>query len=207
MAKLIKDYSFRELDKGYLFIKSEALAGVMGQFFEAVAGANGVLVYGFIDHAEGLGFEVLAMASLDEGKLQLGQGKDELSLKLKFSDVEEEEAMALPANLPAWERFATKVASVETDHSVTEAVLDTRKVLNLDSCRVEGVPDEVLVYLVKGELVETCQVRLEGIQKMFFVGTLLQEPSLEFGVHEGDSISFYNVKNEQGIMCMAIFPE
>jgi len=205
MSNSIGEFSFRELVDNYIFLKNNLLANSLEQFFEWEELCNGVLLYCYNDHLTGLGFEVLTIGQLADGKLKLGEAKVEFSLQLSFADIVEEEALVLPHNLPVWERFANKIASVELQHSVSEDVLATRSVVNLDVCRRDGYPDEVLVYLSKEDLVESCQVRLEGIEKMFLVGTLLQEPSAIFGLHEGDSLSFYNVKNEQGIMCLAIF--
>lgn len=207
MGKIIKDYSFRELEQGYFFIKNAEIVKLMGQFFECAEDANGILLYGYNDHYSGLGFEVLATASLSNGKLKLGKGNDEVSLQLKYSDIAEEETFALSSSLPVWEQFTAKIAKVPVMHEVTESVLATRNVLNLDACRNIEVPDVVTVQLVKGELVEACPVRLEQIQKMFLQGILLAEPNTAFGVHEGDTLNFYNVKNTQGIMCIAVFPE
>ena len=206
MAKKIREFNFRELDKSYIFVHNPILAKAMEPFFDT-ENSNGLIVYGYNDHIQGLGFEVLAAANLDNGRLQLGKGNNDISLQLKVSDILEEEAITLPRDLPVWGQFADKQAIVEAKHCVNEEILATRNVVNLDACRSLIVPDEVSVQLVKGELIETCQVRLEGIQKLFIVGILLQEPNSAFGIHEGDSLSFYNVKNEQGIMCMAVFSE
>ena len=202
----IKEKSFRELIGQYIYLAGSELAGQLEYFFQDAKKATGVLCYCDIDHEQGLLFEILCCASLDKqtNQLKLFAGNEQQSIKLPYASVSETEAAVLPCGLPRLREFAGKVAAIKAACVVNADIARTRTLMVLDHLRAAGYPDNISVHLVHDELVEICFVRLEGVNEMNLMGTLVSEPKEGFGVHAGDNINFYLVKNAQGIICLAM---
>ena len=64
--------------------------------------------------------------------------------------------------------------------------------------------DIVTVYLVRGDEAEASYVLLKEVREVNIIGTLLSEPQKAYGLHKGDEIGFFLVRNEKGIMCMKV---
>ena len=201
----LKEKSFRELRKQYIYLALPALAAQLAAFFAAEQ-ATGVLCYCYLEHEQGLQFEVLCCAQFDAEthSLKLFSGNPERSVALSYASVSDVETAVLPANLPRLAEFQSKVEAVQSRSYVTADVEKTRQLTTLDHLRSVERPDEVAVRLVHGESVEEVTVRLEGVNELQLYGTLVSEPQGDFGVHAGVSLNFYLVKNAQGIMCLAL---
>ena len=205
--RIIKETSFRELNRAYVFI-SLGDVSFLDQFFDNTAESNGILTYGFIDHENGICFEILCCGFYDSEKhgIKLYSSNDNVRITMSYDQLVDAEYMFLSENILCKETFKTKVDKIVDSHNVTETVEKARNITAIDGCRIEGCPDDVIVYLVKGnDYYETISVRLEDVGKMDLIGVMLEEPEKDFGVHCGDTIHFFIVKNEQGIMCMASF--
>lgn len=201
----LKEKSFRELNQQYIYLAVPELAAQLAAFFAAEQ-ATGVLCYCYLEHEQGLQLEVLCCARFDAEahSLRLGSGNQAQSVTLPYASVSEAEAAVLPANLPRLAEFKSKVEAVQSRSHVTAAVEKTRQLTALDHLRSAERPDEVAVRLVHGESVEEVTVQLEGVNELQLYGKLMSEPQSDFGVHAGDRLSFYLVKNAQGIMCLAL---
>ena len=140
-------------------------------------------------------------------KLKLCKGNEVQSIKLPYASVSETEMLLLPHNLPRLAEFKAKIDSITINFTADANILKTRQITAIDHLRSLERPDEVLVHVVRGERAEQCYVRLNGVNEMYLYGTLASEPASNIGVHAGDSLSFYLVKNVQGVMCMAIVGE
>lgn len=199
--KPICDYIFNELENKFIYIAAPKLVKELNEE------ATGVVAYVYINHDIGMCYEPLSLAAFDTDSKALKLIFVEESAKVMLTPkvVKELFAMILPENLPFYDSFKQRLEALSSLAVCSEEVLKTRRVKNLDGCRVYGHPDIIKVHLVKGDTAEVCHVRVEGIQEMSFYGILLQEPKNDFGIHEGDVFSFYNVKNSQGIMCLAVF--
>ena len=201
----IREIGFRRLFQRYVYIEHKDKLDILAQYFDGSEVATGVLGYCYVDHEAGMSFEVLALAKRNGEALEFYGGNDEISIVFRFSSVADACAVLLPSVLPPLMVYAEKTANIDAAYAHSEAVAKTRLLENLDSCRHEEYPDDVLVYLVHGDdHIEGCYARVETVGQMNLTGTLLNEPFYDFGVHEGDSFDFYLVKNERGIMCMAI---
>lgn len=201
----IKEIGFRRLYQQYVYIEHQDKLDILGQYFEGSEQATGVLAYCYVDHEAGLTFEVLALAKKAGEALDFYSGNDTITIKFRYGSVAESEALLLSNVLPPLKAYAEKAERIAAAYAYSEAVAKTRLLANLDICRHEEYPDDVLVYLVHGDdHIEGCYARLEDVGEMNLTGILLNEPVYDFGVHQGDSFSFYLVKNERGIMCMAI---
>lgn len=205
MQKL-QELSFRQLDKAFVFI-SIADVGFLNDYFDNANIANGIVAYAFIDHEEGICFEIICCASFDTASksLKLHACNDGISINLPYENLADEYVLVLNRDILP-DTLASKISNVEMLSQVSEELAQTRTITAIDCCRTVGKPDEVLVYLVQGnDYFETVYVRLEKVGKMNLTGTLLQEPKKDLAVHCGDVIDFFIVKNNHGIMCMATF--
>lgn len=202
----LKDKSFRDIEKQYIYLAVPEIARQLIAFFEGAEQATGVLCYCYLDYEQGLQFAVLCCAQFDAEtrSLKLLAGNPAQSVTLPYASVSEAEAAVLPATLSRLAEFKAKVDAVQARCNVDEKIEKTRQLMTLDHLRSAERPDDVLVRLVHGESVEEVMVRLAGVNELQLYGKLVSEPQGDFGVHAGDSLSFYLVKNAQGIMCLAL---
>lgn len=202
----LKDKSFRELEKQYIYLAVPEIARQLAAFFADAEQATGVLCYCYLDYEQGLQFTVLCCAMFDAEtrSLKVLAGNAAQSITLPYASVSEAEVAVVPAALPRLAEFQAKVDAVQARCNASADIEKTRQLTTLDHLRSAERPDDVLVRLVHGESVEEVMVRLAGVNELQLYGTLVSEPQGDFGVHAGDSLSFYLVKNAQGIMCLAL---
>lgn len=203
---LLKEMNFRDIVDKYLYIDAAGVAQNLGSIFEVTEDATGVLCYGYIDEQAGISFEILCCAVHDAAKktLKLLHGNDEQSAKIRLSELLEAQAAVLPSEMPRLSEFQSKVAMVQKVYEADEATEAMRKLTSLDPARLATHPDIVTVYLVCGDEAEEAYVLLKEVREVNIIGTLLSEPQKVFGLHKGDEISFFLVRNEKGIMCMKV---
>lgn len=203
---LLKEMNFRDIVDKYLYIDAAGVAQNLGSIFEVTEDATGVLCYGYIDEQAGISFEILCCAVHDAAKktLKLLHGNDEQSAKIRLSELLEAQAAVLPSEMPRLSEFQSKVAMVQKVYEADEATEAMRKLTSLDPARLATHPDIVNVYLVCGDEAEAAYVLLKEVREVNIIGTLLSEPQKVFGLHKGDEISFFLVRNEKGIMCMKV---
>lgn len=203
---LLKEMNFRDIADKYLYIEAAGVAQKLGSIFEVTEDATGVLCYGYIDAQAGITFEILCCAVYDADKktLKLLHGNDEQSAKIRLAELMEAQAAVLPSEMPRLSEFQSKVAMVQKAYKADEATEAMRKLTTLDPARLVMHPDVVTVYLVRCEEAEAAHVLLKEVREVNIIGTLLSEPQKVSGLHKGDEISFFLVRNEKGIMCMKV---
>lgn len=203
---LLKEMNFRDIVDKYLYIDAAGVTQNLGSIFEVTEDATGVLCYCYIDAQAGITFEILCCAVHDAAKktLKLLHGNDEQSAKIRLSELLEAQAAVLPSEMPRLSEFQSKVAMVQKAYKADEATEAMRKLTSLDPARLATHPDIVTVYLVRGDEVEAAYVLLKDVREVNIIGTLLSEPQAATGLHKGDEISFFLVRNEKGIMCMKV---
>lgn len=203
---LLKEMNFRDIVDKYLYIEAARLAQNLGSIFEVTDDVTGLLCYGYIDAQAGISFEILCCAVYDADKktLKLLQGNDEQLAKIRLTELLEAQAAVLPSEMPRLSEFQRKVAMVQKAYKADEATEAMRKLTSLDPARLATHPDIVTVYLVRGDEAEASYVLLKEVREVNIIGTLLSEPQKVSGLHKGDEISFFLVRNEKGIMCMKV---
>lgn len=203
---LLKEINFRDIADKYLYIDAACVAQNLGSIFEVTEDVTGVLCYGYIDAKAGITFEILCCAEYDTAKktLKLLHGNDEQSAKIRLSELLEAQAAVLPSEMPRLSEFQSKVAMVQKAYKADEATEAMRKLTSLDPARLATHPDIVTVYLVHGDEAEAVQVLLKEVREVNIIGTLLSESQNAAGLHKGDEINFFLVRNEKGIMCMKV---
>lgn len=203
---LLKEMNFRDIVDKYLYIDAAGVAQNLGSIFEVTEDATGVLCYCYIDAQEGITFEILCCAVHDATKktLKLLHGNDEQSAKIRLAELIEAQAAVLPSEMPRLNEFRSKVATVQKTYKADEATEAMRQLTSLDPARLATHPDIVKVYLVRGDEAEAAHVLPKEVREVNIIGTLLSEPQKAYGLHKGDEISFFLVRNEKGIMCMKV---
>ncbi|WP_304282123.1 hypothetical protein [Phascolarctobacterium succinatutens] len=203
---LLKEMNFRDIVDKYLYIEAARLAQNLGSIFEVTDDVTGLLCYGYIDAQAGISFEILCCAvyDADEKTLKLLQGNDEQLAKIRLTELLEAQAAVLPSEMPRLSEFQRKVAMVQKAYKADEATEAMRKLTSLDPARLATHPDIVTVYLVRGDEAEASYVLLKEVREVNIIGTLLSEPQKAYGLHKGDEIGFFLVRNEKGIMCMKV---
>ena len=199
--------NFRDIVDKYLYIDAADMAQKLGSIFEVTDDVTGLLCYGYIDAQAGISFEILCCAVHDTDKktLKLLHGNDEQSAKIRLAELLEAQAAVLPSEMPRLSEFKGKVEMVQKAYKADEATEAMRQLTSLDPARIATHPDIVTVYLVRGDESEAVQVLLKEVREVNIIGTLLSEPQAATGLHKGDEISFFLVRNEKGIMCMKVF--
>lgn len=203
---LLKEMNFRDIVDKYLYIDAAGVAQKLGSIFEVTEDATGLLCYCYIDAQEGITFEILCCAVHDAAKktLKLLHGNDEQLAKIRLTELLEAQAAVLPSEMPRLSEFQRKVAMVQKAYKADEATEAMRKLTSLDPARLATHPDIVTVYLVRGDEAEASYVLLKEVREVNIIGTLLSEPQKAYGLHKGDEIGFFLVRNEKGIMCMKV---
>ena len=203
---LLKEMNFRDIVDKYLYIEAAGVAQKLGSIFEVTDDVTGLLCYGYIDEQAGISFEILCCAVYDATKktLKLLHGNDEQLAKIRLAELLEAQAAVLPREMPRLSEFQSKVAMMQKAYKADEATEAMRKLTSLDPVRIVTHPDIVTVYLVRGDEAEAVQVLLKEVREVNIIGTLLSEPETANGLHKGDEISFFLVRNEKGIMCMKV---
>ena len=170
--------------------------------FPKMPGANCLLVYGYIDHEQGLTFEVLAVGRKDEVEFTFGTGCSDTRVIIRASDLLEHDFY--PVDESVAEEHAAKIDMLKL-YDVSSEIEATRFMEFLDDSREPGFVDDVLVYFIRDELdVEACWVRIEQMRAPHLVGTLLNEPYQDFGFHRNDLVTFSVRKMQDGkAVCIA----
>lgn len=203
---LLKEMNFRDIAGKYLYIDATGVAQNLGSIFEVTEDVTGVLCYGYIDAQAGISFEILCCAEYDAAKktLKLLHGNDEQMAKIRLAELLEAQATVLQREMPRLSEFKGKVEMVKQVYKADEATEAMRRLSSLDPARLVTHPDIVTVYLVRGDEAEAAYVLLKEVREVNIIGTLLSEPQKASGLHKGDEISFFLVRNEKGIMCMKV---
>ena len=151
-----------------------------------------VLTYGYVDHEEGVSFEVLACGKKDGTKYNFYHGNPDVHSVGRIADVEGVSFEILDAyatSIP--EIFAEKVERI-LEFQENYDLMNMRIAQDFDPFRDPYKIDEVSVLLTKeGSDPETRKARLEMNGIGTVIATLLEEPEQDFGCHEGDAIGLF----------------
>lgn len=177
--------------------------------FPGIEEANCVLMYGYIDSEAGMSLEAIATGYRKDGKNKFFDSCTETRLTLRAGAIEDEEFIVLSnATEKLYTRYETKLEEMK-DYAAASEVEATRTFEFLDPVRHPYYPDDIMVLIVKdGMSPECCWVTLCGLGDGYLLGKLLNEPNQPFGCHEGDRITVYLQKDEEGkVVCFSDFSE
>ena len=190
---------FRKLYKKFIvFMLNDRLVHSLDGY-PGVDEANCIITYGYIDHQTGFRAEILAAGYKSEEGYRFFDGSNTHRSFLQIGAVKEDEFFIIDdKNDSLKTRYSDKLELVN-DYYVSDDVEKTRYMEFLDRSRHELYPDDITVFLTKGELEpEGCWVRLTDLGENYIIGTLLNEPYRDFGCHEGDRIAVYIQKMDSG---------
>lgn len=198
-----EDFNFRDLTAGPVLIVNDRNLVTVGTVFEHEPSDNAILAWGYIDHTAGITFEVLCMGEYtSNGEIDLRRGNNTTSFKLRYESVNGVIVLLNDSVMPA---LQDKIDMIKNGYQVNEAVIKARNSTIFDDFRHPEFPDDVMLYFVKEGL------RLEGIWCRFEdeidgrpAVKMLNEPNGDFGVHQGDLITFDWGKQDGKMIGVAI---
>ena len=229
---LIKEESFRKLSGSYIILKNKELALKQAKLIKMAESIdesklenieneidkinidiepNSVLLMPYIDYFNGLSFLTLAVCQLNDDNLVIYERENFKSILVShISDIANEEFIYLKdTNIEGsfdLDYYSEYMRQVIPDYNLDEDVYKLRRILDLDPMRNKDFPDDVLVYFYKsGFNPEAMWVRYESIDGNAIVGVLLNNPSQDLKINEGDKIIFYLAEDTQNgnLMCIS----
>lgn len=198
------EVGFRAFYHNFIVVPmKDSLKGILKDFPGADS-ANCILTYGYIDRMAGLTLEVLAAAFMDNEEMSFGDGNAEKLSKIRIESVIDDECYYIDDEDCSMYKLYSDKLDMLKNYAAGDGVEESRNMDFLDSSRSPEYPDDVLVYLLKnGNNPEGCWVRIEALAEHAIIGTLLNEPSQDFGYHAGSQIAFYvhQTENKEIILC------
>jgi len=186
------DHGFRPLYKNFCIYPLNSVLKEVLKDQKGIEEANGVLVYGYVDHAEGNKVELIALAkSTDNEKYAFSASlPEDERFSVNLEDIIDEEFFfANYGNSAMAEQFKAKIAPLSQYEE--EAIAESRKMTFLDEFRYDKNFDVVKVVLMKEGLgLEGVWVSIEALGEGVLMGTLLNDPTQDFGVKGGMPIAF-----------------
>ena len=181
---------FRALYKhcNALMLKEEDRLLQTLESFPQLPDANCLLVYGYVDHEQGLSFEILAVGRKEDDTFTFAAGKHDERVIMRSRSLLNHDFYPVDASFA---QEHTRKIELLKHYDVSPEIEQTRFMEFLDDSREPGFVDDVLVYFVKDELdVEACWVRIEQVHESKLVGTMLNEPNQDFGCHINELVTF-----------------
>lgn len=201
---------FRAFYKHFVIVPiGEAIIDTLKEFPEAKE-AFGVLTYGYYNRENGLCLDALGFVFTENENSWVEPPSKNIRLTYQIGSVENEECVFLgDEDGGLANQFKDYLDLLEENFSTTNEIEMTRQMRFLDQCRHQYYLDDILVRLEKPDMTpEGCWVRITGVSGMYFVGTLLNEPDQDFGVHKGDEVRFIAKETEEKqVVCFMDFYE
>ena len=197
---LVKDLEFRAFDREVWVINLNGMSKENFRKFDRYEVADCAVCYAYIDHEQGILFEVLSMGiRTDVDEFEMFDPNNSVRKGISIESVMEQECFNLEKeDIP--QEFMWKIEYIDVVQKPSEEIEVMRDIDFIDSCRNKVFPDDLEIYLLKDETMhpEKCWVRGEYLDfdKKCFVCTLLNEPYQNYGCHEGDEIEVNMI--EQG---------
>lgn len=154
--------------------------------------ADGVMVYGYIDHLAGNTVEFIALTRhIDDEKYAFIKLPDDARFFARAENLADEEFEFLDyGNSHLYERFKLKIDRLSF-YDLSEDIVKSRSMTFLDEFRYENSFDDVKVILYKEGLeLEGVWVKIESLGKGRIIGTIMNTPKQDFGVATGSQIAF-----------------
>ena len=209
-------YSDREIINNWaIFKRSPAIDHILENRGIAPSDGNGVIGYFYINHEEGISFRIHALCRIEPGKLPgvvanfEDHGEDCILRYDEFREFSllssEEKNNLLLSDHQRWYIFEDQRWFIYYD---PEKLHEIRNRGDLDRFRAPGYFDDVYVIMLardQEKIPEVVWVRLEELSAdgKSFQGILLNEPDMDFGVHEGDMLTVRFAEHEEGRFLVA----
>jgi len=208
----LSDYSFRDLYKQCLILKSEwvydgAIKMLSEYAYTAPPGMDAALCFCYLDTDAGMSFYFLSLAGFESGEIDIAsyelQTAEKLSLRFRYgTDIE---VKVYTKDITC---YANRIEMVDTHYHRDESVLPTRNITAIDHLRNDAYPDDIKVLLRKDELqIEQVWVKLTGIEDGNLAGVLLNEPHSDFGVNMSDIVHVQVIQRGSDVYAVCLFPK
>lgn len=206
------DYNFRELYKQLVIVKGDKASAAARQMlaengYIPSSLMDAVLCYCYIDIEAGMSFEYLCFIDSDRKKADIASYEQLIIKKqrlfYRYNTIRDYEVEIYRGDVTA---FQERCLMIDTSYNNDKKVAVTRDIEIIDELRFPVNPDDISVLLLKKELqTELVWVRMTGIEDGKIVGTLLNEPNSDFGIHYSDKISVDIIKQEDRIIAYCAF--
>ena len=150
---------------------------------------DGLLTYGYIDEDAGFTFSILGGAQIFGQRLKIFPINYKAAAFVRRNGALEADVKILTDEYAL--AFRDRMAMINDAYAVDAAREQTRFIKNLDAFRHPVYPDDVVVYFLSSKhKPELMWVRCVAIDENILTGKLLNEPTKDFGCHEGDLVKF-----------------
>lgn len=172
---------------------------------------SGIVVFAYIDYSAGITFDVLADAHISGDNTITISRRDKTTAKKirfeSFNNIGNARVIDLCQTNFDISIFADAVANHDIYYKDLHPDIATLRMnRDLDSSRYPANPDDIQVWFIYGgKIEENPWVRYSHTDKNngFIYGTLLNEPRMNYGVHQGDIIPFRTLEIENGrVVCV-----
>lgn len=197
----LHEMNFRDINQQIIRIQGNE---IVKQIHSMKLDTNGLIAgmfYCYIDHEKGITFELLALELVD-GKYLIAP--KEYSYKLRCRPLLDEEIEIL--NDVNREMFKEKIDTIDEIYKVSEDILKTRYIKEIDDSRHSEYPDDVRVFLLKKDKdPEACWVRIIGTNERKLTGKILTKTMQDFDLEQGEIIEFGTMSMEDdSISCVCV---
>lgn len=186
------EQGFRPLYKNFCIFPINSVIETALEGEKGIDEADGIMVYGYVDHVEGNTVEFVALTKrIDSEKYSFIPLPDDARFFARVENLAEEEFQFVDyGNSHLYEKFKFKIDRL-APYDVNENVVKSRTMSFLDEFRYENSFDDVKVILHKEGLeLEGVWVKIESLGKGTIIGTVMNEPKQDFGVTVGSQIAF-----------------
>lgn len=126
-------------------------------------------------------------------------------MKFRYGSVKDCNIQSIDIDQVDIGNFLDKFEMIITGYDSDKDILAARELEILDGSRNEDNPDGVsMIFTKDGVYREYCWVRCEKLGEREIIGTLLNEPYEDFGVHIYDKVKFAVAETEDGFVCVAL---
>lgn len=163
------------------------------------------VVYGYIDPDKGMMLEVLGAGKQAPKYFYFKDPYEGRRISISISDVAEVPFLYFEKLEPRfYKKYVQRIEKLK-QYDAPEDVEKSREFEFLDGCREPNFPDDVRVLFAKDGLKpEECWVRITGLGDHVLIGRLLNQPYQDFGVKEGDTVTFsIHKESDEKITCVA----
>lgn len=189
--KPMKEASFRDLYRTFLFIKCPDMLKGISDTFELSDGDDGVFALGYVDYQAGLTFRVIAPAHFDGDKIVIGKQKPDVMFMFRADSVQDCTYVSFEPDEMDYVPYYDYIEVAQSYEKDLDEVVEMRQIDVLDQFRHPFFPDDVEIFFV-GEKIqpENMWLRLTKIKDKTLYGKLLDEPNQDVGFHVGDEMDF-----------------
>lgn len=197
--KQIKDASFREIEKQFVYVRCPELLDSQKDLYEMSDKDDGFFGLGYVDHEAGLTVRIISPAHLENNQLIIGgENRENMSL-LRAEAIAEVFFHPIDINEIDLSVYGFYAEQAMIYYENCKDAVELRRIDILDPFRHPFYPDDVEIHFIGDEIEsENMWLRLTKVKDKTFYGTLLDEPVQKLGIHIGEETSFIIIQMKDG---------